>query len=36
MEVMTNNVELMPFSPTYEKTPYEQREPDRTVIRLSR
>ena len=26
---MTNNVVLM-FSPTDEKTPYEQREPDRT------
>ena len=31
---MTNNVVLM-FSPTHEKTPYEQREPDRTVIWLS-
>ena len=29
-----NNVVLM-FSSANEKTPYEQREPDRTVIRLS-
>ena len=34
MEIMTNNVVLM-FSPNNKKIPYEQREPDLTVIRLS-
>ena len=34
MEIMTNNYVLM-FSPTDEKTPYEQSEPDLTVIPLS-
>ena len=32
--MMTNNYVLM-FSPTDEKTPHEQREPDLMVIRLN-